>query len=151
QIAQQRGIRIDDFALRDLNERTDGWAAGLVLSLERDRKPEEGIPAAGATPQAVFDYFSGEIFDRMDGQERSALVQYSLIPVMAVHRVAELSDYADAGALLDRFARANYFTLKLATKGGAHGTYQFHPLFREFLQRRAEEHFAERELAELRI
>jgi DNA-binding SARP family transcriptional activator len=137
-IAGLRGARMDELALRELHARTHGWAAGVVLALEQEQRagPAREAPS-GATPQVVFDYFASEIFDRMEAGAQSLLLAASLLPAMAAGQLDELGGASEAGTLLDELARTNYFTLKLSHARGA-AIYQFHPLFREFLQKRAE-------------
>ncbi len=138
-IAGLRGAQLDELALRELHARTHGWAAGVVLALEQ--KDQAGAARAapiGGTPQVVFDYFASEIFGRMEAGVQAMLLTASLLPAMAPEQVGELSGRGDAGAVLNELARTNYFTLKLSQARGAF-IYQFHPLFREFLQKRAEE------------
>lgn len=149
-IAALRGARMDELALRGLHARTHGWAAGVVLALEQEQRagPAREAPT-GATPQVVFDYFASEIFDRMAAGAQAMLLTASLLPAMAPGQVDELSGGSEAGAVLDELARTNYFTLKLAQARGA-AIYQFHPLFREFLQKRAEETLAPEALDALR-
>jgi LuxR family transcriptional regulator, maltose regulon positive regulatory protein len=148
-IARLREIGIDEAALRQLHERTQGWTAGVVLALEQ-KSPPASVPA-GATPQVLFDYFAGDIFERMAPEVQALLLQAALLPNMAAHRVAELSGNPDADRVLGDLARSNYFTLKLAQVHGAPpAIYQFHPLFREFLLQRGQETLAAAALAELR-
>src|SRR4051812_26045126 len=151
EIADLRGVRIDERALERLHERTQGWAAGLVLALEQSGQPESGAGfPAEATPQVVFDYFAGEILHRMQPHEQALLLKAALLPTMAPQRAIELSSAADAGEVLEGLARANYFTLKLSSSRGQPPVYQFHPLFREFLLRRGEEALLPAELDLLR-
>ena len=149
-IAELRGVAIEESRLQRLHERTQGWAAGLVLALEQDARDGGAAVPADATPEVLFDYFAGEIFDRMDSGGQRLLLAAALLPTMATERVVELSGDQDAGAVLARLSRANYFTVKLAAARGASAAYQFHPLFREFLLRRAEEALPAAELAALR-
>jgi len=142
-LARLREVEIDKVDLLRLHSRTQGWTAGVVLALER--KEAADAPPPEATPQVLFDYFAGEIFGRMPLAERSLLLQAAFLPQMAVRRVAELAGAADAERVLEGLARTNYFTLKLGP-----AVYQFHPLFREFLLRRAQETFDAPALAALR-
>jgi ATP/maltotriose-dependent transcriptional regulator MalT/DNA-binding SARP family transcriptional activator len=139
-IASRRGIEMGQAAFEQLHQRTQGWAAGLVLALEQWGRPANGAaPPPEATPQVVFEYFAAEIFGRMEESTRAILLRASVLPAMAAHRVVELTGEADAPRILDELAQVNYFTLRLAQPRGAPPVYQFHPLFREFLQRRASE------------
>jgi DNA-binding SARP family transcriptional activator len=151
-IAELRGIHIDAAALQQLYRRTQGWTAGVVLALEQKAPPGDAaaLPAE-ATPQVLFDYFAGDIFGKMAPDVQAMLLRASLLPSMAAHRVAELTGLPHADRALGDLARSNYFTLKLAQVHGAPpALYQFHPLFREFLLRRAQETLAPAELTRLR-
>ena len=151
-IAELREVRIEKAALQQLCERTHGWAAGVVLALEQ-KTPSDGaqLPPAYVAPQVVFDYFAGEIFGRMEREAQELLLKAAFLPNMAAHRVAELTGLPCAERVLAELARSNYFTLKLAQGRGEPGAlYQFHPLFREFLLRRAQETLAAAELGQLR-
>jgi DNA-binding SARP family transcriptional activator len=109
-------------------------------------------PSAQATPQVVFDYFAGEIFGRMEREAQALLLRAAFLPSMAAHRVVELTGIAHADRVLGELARSNYFTLKLSQiQGAPPATYQFHPLFREFLLRRAQETLAAEALREVRL
>jgi ATP/maltotriose-dependent transcriptional regulator MalT len=150
-IAALRGVKIDEPGLRQLHARTQGWAAGVVLALEqKDRLSLAGELPVGATPQVVFDYFASEILSRMEAGVQATLLTASLLPEMAADRVAELSGSTEAGSVLNELARASYFTLKRCRARDSSTVYQFHPLFREFLLRRAEETFSPVALTALR-
>ncbi len=152
EIARLRKVHIEMPALQELYQRTQGWTAGVVLALEQ--KGPAGTAAVlppGATPQVVFDYFAGEIFGHMEPAAQALLLQAAFLPSMAAHRVAELTGAPDAGRVLEELNRSNYFTLRLAQAAHpAQAVYQFHPLFREFLLRRAQDLLPGAALVELR-
>jgi LuxR family transcriptional regulator, maltose regulon positive regulatory protein len=151
-IAQLRHVRIEEAVLRQVHERSHGWAAGVVLALEQ-KAPHGGadLPSPCTAPQVVFDYFAGEIFGRMKSEAQDLLLKAAFLPSMPAHRVVELTGNARADRVLGELARSNYFTLKLAPVHGAPpAVYQFHPLFREFLLRRAEETLAGAALTDVR-
>jgi LuxR family transcriptional regulator, maltose regulon positive regulatory protein len=140
-LAELREISIAPSALAQVYERTQGWAAGVVLALEQDKPTGAAdLPPPCIAPQVVFDYFAGEIFGRMEREAQDLLLKAALLPSMAPHRVVELSGVPRADRILAELARSNYFTLKFAPVHGAPpAVYQFHPLFREFLLRRAQD------------
>jgi len=69
---------------------------------------------------------------------------------MAAHRVAELTRAPSAERVLADLNRNNYSRWKLAQPQGAPAIYEFHPLFREFLLRRAQDMLPAVALLELR-
>ena len=144
ELAALREVELTESDLERLHRRTQGWAAGLVLALEPNA-PGGQPPPAQATPQVLFDYFAGEIFTRMASGVQALLLRAALLPSMTPARVAELTGTAQPEAVLGELSRSGYFTVKLAAS-----LYQFHPLFREFLLRRAEETLEPAELAALR-
>lgn len=151
ELAALRGVTVAGPALRRLHERTHGWTAGVVLALEqRSRAPAgDGPPSEATTPQVLFDYFAGEIFDKMPAELQGLLLRAALLPAMAAGRLAKLTGMARADEVLGELARTGYFTVKLAAHGAVPALYQFHPLFREFLLRRAQDSVAGEQLAEL--
>lgn len=61
-IARKRGRKLTPQALEELYNKTQGWAAGLILMLEQAGADEAlGEPQDLSTPQLVFDYLAGEI------------------------------------------------------------------------------------------
>jgi DNA-binding SARP family transcriptional activator len=152
ELAELREVPLAKPALHRLHERTQGWTAGVVLALEQKAPaPAENVPPPEASPQLLFDYFAGEIFDKMAPEVQALLLRAAFLPSMAAYRVVELTGLARAGQVLGELARTGYFTLKLAPVHGAPpAVYQFHPLFREFLLRRAQETLAPAALDEVR-
>jgi len=136
QIAQLRGQALSEDALAELETRTQGWAAGMVLMLEHakfsGRVPE--LPG-DAPPQAVFDYLAGEIFEQFEPQTRAFLLRVACLPRMTGDVARELSGEPNAGRLLVNLALNNYFVSEAPSEEGR--IYQLHPLLLDFLRGRA--------------
>lgn len=135
-IAQLRGQALSEDVLAQLAERTQGWAAGLVLMLEHaklsGRMPE--LPG-DAAPQAVFDYLAGEIFEQFEPETRAFLLRIACLPRMTVEVARSLSGEPNAGRLLVNLALNNYFVSEAPSDEGR--IYQLHPLLLAFLRGRA--------------
>lgn len=125
---------IERLRKRKLHGQSSRWAAGLVLLLEQGRTNPAPQASPESNPQVLFDHFAAEIFSRLDAQTQSVLLASALLPKMTAAMVAELTSVPAAGALLEELHRKNYFTLKHVQ---AEPTYEYHPLFREFLLSRA--------------
>lgn len=135
-IVEQVGFReIPTEASRHLYEKMDGWAAGLQLLLEAARtgslEPQE---LEDANPEEIFDYFAGEIFDRLDEETKSFLLKTSFFPFMTAPMAQSLTGDPRADRRLSFLNRHNLFTEKRLHQ---EPVYQYHPLFREFLADRA--------------
>jgi ATP/maltotriose-dependent transcriptional regulator MalT/DNA-binding SARP family transcriptional activator len=121
----------DHAMLSQLHERTQGWVAGLVLLLEQTRTGSTLNPSQIPAGQALlFDYFAGEVFARFTAAEQDFLRKTALFAKVPVPAARELSGNPQAAAILDDLTRRNYFTVRHAA------SYEYHPLFREFLLNR---------------
>jgi LuxR family transcriptional regulator, maltose regulon positive regulatory protein len=129
-----------------LVQRTQGWAAGLVLLLEAGVS-ETAAPAGSFVPDVMFDYFAGEIFRGMDAGAQHDLLQLAFLPSASAHMASSLTGHSQAGAMLEALCRRNYFT-SMDVESEPH--YRLHPLFREFLLSTARVRFGPDELASIR-
>jgi DNA-binding SARP family transcriptional activator len=145
-IARKRGIE-DDTCVEALHARSHGWAAGLTLMLARAQRHacrlEDDDPES---LQHVFGYFAQRVFDGAEPEQQRALMQLSFLPNFTADLAQRLTGLADAGRLLEHFYRRSLFTdrrrvaaahpAEQAPAQSSH-VYQFHALFRSFLQHRA--------------
>jgi len=121
-------------ALRRLHHVADGWAAGLVLLLERGAAQSDAPVPGGAATQRVFDYFATEVLARTDAQTRLFLLRSVWPPMLSESMAQRLSGLPGADRNLARLYRQNFFIEKAGT---AQPVYRYHPLFQAFLRERA--------------
>jgi len=134
--------------VRDLHEQTDGWAAGLVLLLERrDREQVEPRTIGKQVPSEIIDYFGSEVFRRQGEEMRGFLLQSAFLPRMTASMAERLTGVGRADRILSEMNRHNLFTKKYLRR---EPVYEYHDLFREFLLRHAEDTFSGEELAGIR-
>jgi ATP/maltotriose-dependent transcriptional regulator MalT/DNA-binding SARP family transcriptional activator len=125
------GYDLDEKALRSLQEQSDGWAAGLVLMLERLRRTGSvNHLDRSETMDTVFAYFAGQVFDETPAETRHLLLQTAFLPSVTAAAAEELTGNFDAGKLLDDLYRRHLFTDR---RVGSELSYQYHALFRRFL------------------
>jgi LuxR family maltose regulon positive regulatory protein len=135
-IAKLRGQQLSEEAAAQLRERTQGWAAAMVLMLEHAKLAGRvAEPPEEATPQVVFDYLAGEIYDRFEPETRRFLARVACLPRMTTGVAQALSGEPMAARLLINLAHNDYFVSEVLTDEGR--IYQLHPLLREFLHSRA--------------
>jgi LuxR family maltose regulon positive regulatory protein len=114
-----------------LQERAAGWAAGLVLMLgERRGLSHE----RRRTPDGIVDYFASEILNRADAATQEFLLQTAFLPRLNGAMADALVERSGATHVLARLHRQNCFIVQHAAPSGL---YEYHPLFRAFLLRRA--------------
>ena len=117
--------------LATLHERAAGWAAGLVLMLQERRGLVEERRRA---PDGIVDYFATETLGKADADTQEILLQTAFLPCVTAAMAEELTGRPHAGRVLARLHRQNCFTIEHAA---ASAVYEYHPLFRAFLLRRA--------------
>ena len=130
---------LDEGALRSLQEQSNGWAAGLILMLERLRRTGAVSHLdRSETMDTVFNYFAGQVFDHTPTETRQLLLRTAFMSSITAQAAEELSANPAAGKLLDDLYRRHLFTDR---RVGAEVAYQYHALFRRFLQARVSEDF----------
>jgi DNA-binding SARP family transcriptional activator len=147
-VQTRRQKDLTDEMLLQLHKKTDGWAAGLVLMLEMAKI--KGIDYQFKDkfiPEEIFDYFANEIFDKTDRGTQDFLLKTAFLPQVTPQTAKELTDNPQANRILFDLNLKNYFTQKyfLQTE-----SYQYHPLFREFLLTRAQNTFEPSILLEIK-
>lgn len=128
----------------------EGWAAGIVLLVESARRggalPDQGAAAALASGrEAVFDYFASEVLAGSDPPWRNALLRMSFLPRITASAAPAISGHSRAVALLESLSRRHLFTER---RFEPEPTFQFHALFRDFLQAQAQQQLSAAEQAD---
>ncbi len=115
---------------RELLERTDGWAAGLRLSLAaRPGAPRASVP----TQRHLFDYLAAEVLDELPQALRDFLLRCSVLPELTAARCAHVAQTPQAARLLEDIERRGLFA---SVMEGEEFTLRLHDLFRDFLEDR---------------
>jgi LuxR family maltose regulon positive regulatory protein len=147
-IVKKRKHGLPKEIITQFHARSDGWAAGLVLLAEVYRARGIDLEGPGASaPQEIFDYFAGEVLNKLDSGTRALLLMTSLFPTMTIETANRLTGQDSAGRILSSLNRNRFFIAKHAS---AKTTYQYHPLFREFLLTRMKESFSDDDVLQIR-
>ncbi len=115
----------------------DGWAVGLTLLSRCRRLPvgEDDAPLAGPrVPGVLFDYFASEFIRSLDKGLQQFLLRTAFAPMVTAATAQALSGRTDADSLLKDLHRRNWFIVR---RDGRRSTYEYHPLFRQFLREHA--------------
>ncbi len=121
--------------LQTLHEQSDGWAAGLVLMLERLKHTGAvNHVSQPETLETVFNYFAGEIFEQLSESTREFLIRTCMLPRVTAELANALTGRADAASVLARLHKQQLF---IDRRVGDTLTYQYHALFVLFLQAQA--------------
>ncbi len=89
--------------------------AGLVLLMEHPGADGQHARwTRGQSPEILFDYFAGEVFDKTDQATQDVLLQAASLPSVTALLAQALTGAVNAGEVLADLHRQNYFTNKQA-------------------------------------
>jgi LuxR family maltose regulon positive regulatory protein len=144
----ESGKRIPGKQAARVFEKTGGWAAGLVLTAKDPGHAADADIDETRDPEEIFNYFATELFDGESGEVRDFLLRTAVLARMTPAVAGKLAPRSHADRILSDLNHRNLFTAKLDDRGP---TYEYHPLFRQFLLARAQSVFSMSELQALRV
>ena len=133
-VAALGGLELSEKEAEALRERTEGWAAGVVLaalsSRDRDDAAASSAGLAGTQPQ-IADYLLEEVLGRQPDNLKTFLLGTSILDRMTPPLCDAVLGTDDAADSLEPLARSNAFVVPLDDRGE---WYRYHHLFGELLQ-----------------
>jgi ATP/maltotriose-dependent transcriptional regulator MalT len=139
-----------------VNERTDGWPAGVKLvalslrQLKTDDQRSSLLQKLGASQRLLFDYLVEEVLNRADAERRDFLLQTSILAELTPSLCSAVTQRKESAAVLNNLYRQNYFLSAIESSDGDAEGYRYHPLFAQFLQKQLKQR-EDLDLAELHL
>ena len=130
------GLDLPEESVVALEERTEGWVAGLQLAAlsMRGREDISGFIAdLKGSNRYVLDYLAEEVLRRQPEDTGSFLLQTSILERLSGPLCDAVTDRADGQEILQRLEQENLFTVPLDDE---RRWYRYHHLFSEFLRER---------------
>jgi LuxR family maltose regulon positive regulatory protein len=127
------GLDLTPQAVQRLWERTEGWAAGLVLaglSLRGRPDPEPFIASFEAGHRHVVDYLGSEVLASQPEPLRAFMVRTSILQRLSAPLCDAVLEAEDSGKLLAELEQANLFLIALDDH---REWYRYHHLFGQLL------------------
>jgi LuxR family transcriptional regulator, maltose regulon positive regulatory protein len=125
---------LDRAQLDELCDRTEGWAAGLVLaglSLARAADPAEFVEAFRGDDQLVVEYLRDELLGAIGDDDRRRLLETSILDQLSGPLVDAVTDGTGGAAWLRDVAGSNQLVIGLDRTGT---WYRYHHLLRDLLR-----------------
>ena len=144
------GLNLSDEDVTALEERTEGWIAGLQLAAHsmRDRKDIPGfVRAFSGSQRDVLDFLTEEVLERQSERMRSFLFETSILQRLTGELCDAVTAREDGQEMLETLERENLFVVALDDE---RKWYRYHHLFADFLQGRLKHERPER-LKELHL
>lgn len=138
-LCKAKGIYATVKELMDLEELTEGWAAGVYLMLDSADKEKSGlsrqIRGFCCDRQRIASYLSEEIIKHWGDAEENFMLKTSILQALSGPLCDSLTGRNDGKEMLQRLSDQNAFIIKIDNEGG---WYRYHHLFAEFLQKKLE-------------
>ena len=142
-------IKLADEDIAVLNERTEGWVAGLQMAAISLRGREDGpafVAAFAGSHRFVFDYLFEEVLNRQPPEVRDFLLRTSILERLTPSLCDVVAGTRGAAAgLLDLLERNNLFLVPLEDE---RTWFRYHHLFSSLLQKVLEQTYPD-SLAEI--
>ena len=119
-----------------LEERTEGWIAGLqlaALSMRERADVSAFVKAFSGSHRDVLDYLAEEVLERQPGHVREFLLQTSILDHLSGGLCDALTGRSDGREILEELERENLFVVALDEE---RRWYRYHHLFADFLRSR---------------
>ena len=128
------GLALAPADIRALQQRTEGWAAGLYLaglSLRGRPEPSAFIQAFAGDDRQIVDYLLAEVLDGLPAEIRSFLLRTSVLDRLSGPLCDAVTGGSGSQRILEEMERANLFLVRLDTR---RRWYRYHQLFGELLR-----------------
>ena len=143
-LAAMAVAELPEVAVAALENRTEGWAAGLqlaALSLRGRSDIGEFVEGFSGSHRYVLDYLTEEVLDRQPPQLRTFLLETSVLERLCNPLCEAVTGRDDSQQLLEQVERANLFLVPL---DDVRGWWRYHHLFADLLRGRLQQQWPER-------
>jgi LuxR family transcriptional regulator, maltose regulon positive regulatory protein len=125
------GVHVSDDEVHVLNERAEGWAAGLYLAaLSLQASPGPAAEQFAGDDRFVTEYLRAEHFSHLTSEEIEFLTRTAVLDRMTGSFCDAVLGRTDSAKMLAALERANLFVVALDHHSG---WYRYHHLFQEML------------------
>jgi LuxR family maltose regulon positive regulatory protein len=142
-LAEIMGLNLSRLEVTTLEERLEGWIAGLQLvglGLRGQSDVAGFIAAFRGSHRYILDYLAEEVLARLDETKRHFLLQTSILERMTAGLVEAITGREDGQQQLEELERANLFIFPLDQE---RRWYRYHHLFADYLSSRLQREQAE--------
>ena len=130
------GLSLSAEDIAALEDRTEGWIAGLqlaALSMQGRADTARFIQAFTGSHRFVLDYLVEEVLGRQPERVRSFLLQTAILDRLSGSLCDAVTDQEEGNARLEALERGNFFVVPLDDK---RRWYRYHHLFADVLRAR---------------
>ena len=136
-LTQVMGLNISAADVSALEQRTEGWIAGLqlaALSLQGREDAADFVAAFSGDDRYIVDYLLEEVLQRQPDPVRHFLLKTAILERLSGSLCDAVTDQTDGQEMLEALERSNLFIIPLDNK---RQWYRYHHLFADVLQAHA--------------
>jgi LuxR family maltose regulon positive regulatory protein len=126
---------------------TEGWAAGIYLisQILKTRGIEESLDNLISSESGIFEYFTTQVFELQNKDIQEFLLKSSILEYMTPAICKGALDIKESRKVLDYLYRNSLFVSQI------HEHYKYHQLFRDFLIKKAVDHYGKDKVIEFHL
>ncbi len=128
------GLGLSEQDIKQLDAKTEGWAAGLHLAAVSMQKRGDNsgfIQRFAGSNRFVFDYLMDEVFQELPQNIQDFLLETSVLDRLCAQLCDSVRADNDSQEILDHLEQMNLFVIPLDDQ---RCWYRYHPLFAELLR-----------------
>lgn len=132
-LTQTLGDTLENEDVQRLEQRTEGWVAGLQLAALALRQREDRlafVQSFAGTHRYLMDYVQSEVLTQQEPHVQRFLIETAILRHLNAPLCAAVTSNTNSQALLESLERSNLFVVPLDDK---RNWYRMHDLFREVL------------------
>ena len=129
------GLKLDSGEVTILDQRTEGWIAGLQLaglSLQGREDVSSIIHSYSGANRYILDFLFEEVFQHQSEECQNFLLQTSILDQLCISLCNAVTQQTNSQLLLDTLERGNLFLIALDEEGK---WYRYHHLFGDLLKK----------------
>ena len=130
------GLSLSETDIATLEDRAEGWIAGLQLaglSLRDRSNPSRYIAALSGNHRYIISYLTEEVLTRLPAETQDFLLQTSILDRLSGDLCNRVTGRTDSSLILERLYNANLFLIPLDDE---QKWYRYHHLFADLLRNR---------------
>lgn len=135
----QRKIRLTGEDIKVLDERIEGWAAGLVaasFSIKESHSVSETVKRFSAKDRTINRLLEQEVFIHCPAEVREFFIHTAFLDKLSGSLCTQVTGKAQSAELLSTLSRTNSFIIPLDHEDE---WFRYHPLFQEYLMSKLEQ------------
>lgn len=128
------GLSLEDKDIAVLEEKTEGWIAGLQLiglSVREKNNPSEFISQLSGSHQFILSYITEQVLNQQSEEVRDFLLKTAILDQFNSELCNTVTERTDAENMLERLHRANLFLVPLDDDNQ---WYRYHHFFTDLLR-----------------